>query len=58
VEPRCAGGGQSAAARAAGDELTKLTTRRPASGSPRSSPVELTRAYLARIEQVQPRVNA
>src|SRR3954462_12978033 len=43
-----------------GDELTRLTIAEAGKriAAKQISPVELTRAYLARIEQLQPRVNA
>jgi aspartyl-tRNA(Asn)/glutamyl-tRNA(Gln) amidotransferase subunit A len=44
----------------AGDQLTKLSIEEAGKriAAKQLSPVELTRAYLARIEQLQPKVNA
>src|SRR5882672_1902529 len=56
-----AAAGPAAAQRSgSGDELTKLTIDEAGKriAAKQLSPVELTRAYLARIEQLQPRVNA
>jgi aspartyl-tRNA(Asn)/glutamyl-tRNA(Gln) amidotransferase subunit A len=52
--------GPAAAQRSGADDLTELTIEEAGKqiAARRLSPVELTRAYLARIEKLQPKVNA